>query len=942
MSLAISKNYPQHISSLSPNKFVCIQFPLNNPDSTKSSLISQPSSTSSSSSSLSNPNATNNLSRFHSFRLNDKLASTSSKETPSSNSNNLSVEHKTKFANESMNNTSSVSSESSCASSPTTPPAITNELAKLSLQPQLNALESQLAKTKTKLKSKTATVVISLRKSMRRKDKKLPKTNEQTEPRAINSGEADNLPKITFDSASSYYDNEEAELSSSKQQIQKSNTFATTDLSKSGDLLGVQASNVNNSSVLSSSSSASLYSLSPPPPLDSSRQQLIKQNKLLSSIHKLPQSYEIVQSKKLNAINSNECLVGYLEPDLSAKKLNSSVSANNMLLPTNEADLNNNSSAKRRERRDSGVGGSLTRDIGKRREKWNSFVKSHRPSFKSASTLQMSSLSVKQFSKLKKFSLVRITALMEKYSQQCQKSGWNRFKTVPKFIKRHQKSVDQTLYKNKLVFGVPLKLNYQRHGQPLPQAVIQVMKFLRSRAQNTVGIFRKSGSKSRMGLLRELVEKTNSFSVAEFEKFVNINSDLNSIGSGFSSQSTSKSDLVEDEKSSINVELLCIDLADVLKQYFRELPECLFTNKLSTTLLDIFTYLPEHERLEAVQYCMILLDDENRDALQCLLYLLHDISRHHDVHKMDVRNISICLAPSLLNMNNNLKDLASIPASIATSPTSPVYKDPTQLMQRQCNASLECLSLMIENPKKIFQIPNEAYTKCQFTKTDYSVSLTLNELLGNYSTSMLNMYLTDRIEEMIKELKDKPKNWNRLRNDSQVDIAYKVIEDDDYHLRLWKLCIELDCSANEALNKILKCRSQWDENLLESRVVETLANQADIVQYVMSFMAPQPTRDFCELRCWREASYLGQKYSHVVYSTSIEHENVQMLGDIRANTLKNFYLIESNTLNGNKCFLYQLYRADYRGYSAEWYNKMQGHLLKQCLLNLKACLQQPK
>jgi len=57
---------------------------------------------------------------------------------------------------------------------------------------------------------------------------------------------------------------------------------------------------------------------------------------------------------------------------------------------------------------------------------------------------------------------------------------------------------------------------------------------------------------------------------------------------------------------------------------------------------------------------------------------------------------------------------------------------------------------MIEMPKKIFQIPNEAYTKCQFTKTDYSVSLTLNEVLGSYSQSMLNMYLNDRIDEMIK------------------------------------------------------------------------------------------------------------------------------------------------------------------------------------------------
>ena len=57
-----------------------------------------------------------------------------------------------------------------------------------------------------------------------------------------------------------------------------------------------------------------------------------------------------------------------------------------------------------------------------------------------------------------------------------------------------------------------------------------------------------------------------------------------------------------------------------------------------------------------------------------------------------------------------------------------------------------------------------------------------------------------------KELKDKPRNWSRLRNDSCVEICFKKIEDDDYHLRLWKLSIDLDASPNDVLNKILKNR----------------------------------------------------------------------------------------------------------------------------------------
>ena len=173
------------------------------------------------------------------------------------------------------------------------------------------------------------------------------------------------------------------------------------------------------------------------------------------------------------------------------------------------------------------------------------------------------------------------------------------------------------------------------------------MRYVRQNAPHTVGIFRKSGSKTRMAMLRDTIERNQCCSFAEFEKQINvaysaalatgsINTELTGsmTGSGFSSQSTSKSDLVDEDRHSINSEAIAIDMADILKQYLRELPECLFTNKLSQTLIDIFTYLPENERLEAVQYCMLMLDDENRDVLQCLLYLLHDIAQNYHIHKV--------------------------------------------------------------------------------------------------------------------------------------------------------------------------------------------------------------------------------------------------------------------------------------------------------------------
>lgn len=117
---------------------------------------------------------------------------------------------------------------------------------------------------------------------------------------------------------------------------------------------------------------------------------------------------------------------------------------------------------------------------------------------------------------------------------------------------------------------------------------------------------------------------------------------------------------------------------------------------------------------------------------------------------MDPRNIAICLAPTLLNMNN----LKEIPNSIGSSGPNAtnnfLINNQTQLMSRQCNASLDCLTFMIENPKRIFQIPNEVFAKCQFTKSDYSTTLTLHERLGSNYISNLGSFLKERNSEMLK------------------------------------------------------------------------------------------------------------------------------------------------------------------------------------------------
>ncbi|KAG7247505.1 hypothetical protein CRUP_036102, partial [Coryphaenoides rupestris] len=120
-----------------------------------------------------------------------------------------------------------------------------------------------------------------------------------------------------------------------------------------------------------------------------------------------------------------------------------------------------------RERRDSGVGASLTRP----RLRWPSFRMSD-PLSPLASSLQISSQSAGQLCLLQKFSLLRLTAIMEKYSMS-NKHGWTW--SVPKFMKR-MKVPD---YREKSVFGVPLVVHVQRCGFPLPLCLQQALGHLR-------------------------------------------------------------------------------------------------------------------------------------------------------------------------------------------------------------------------------------------------------------------------------------------------------------------------------------------------------------------------------------------------------------------------------------------------------------------------------
>ncbi|XP_035478921.2 stAR-related lipid transfer protein 13 isoform X1 [Scophthalmus maximus] len=527
-------------------------------------------------------------------------------------------------------------------------------------------------------------------------------------------------------------------------------------------------------------------------------------------------------------------------------------------------------STRLRDRRDSGVGASLTRP---NRLRWPSFQISNRLSH-SVASLQITNQSAGQLSLLQKFSLLRLTAIMEKYSMS-NKHGWTW--SVPKFMKR-MKVPD---YKDKNVFGVPLIVHVQRSGQPLPLGLQQALRYLRSQCLDQVGLFRKSGVKSRIQALRQMNESSPD----------NVN--------------------YQDQSA--------YDVADMVKQFFRDLPEPLLTSKLGETFLHIYQYVPKDQRLQAVQAAIMLMSDENREVLQTLLCFLSDVTSSVEENQMTPMNIAVCLAPSLFHLNILKKDNLSPRAMQKKYATGrPDQKDLNENL-----AATQGLAHMIIECNRLFEIPHEMVTQSRNSYVEADLHApTIDELCkqledddGTHQTHM-----EGRLQNLLKEAREKSKYWVACSSSDNTELYYKKVGDGN-PLRRWRVSVEVEAPPSVVLNRVLRERHLWDVDLLQWKVSETLDKQTEVFQYVLNRMPPHPSRDFVVLRSWRTDLPKG---ACSLVSVSIEHGDYPPVGGVRAIVLESNYLLEP--CGSGKSRLTHICRVDLKGRTPDWYNKAFGHL----------------
>ncbi|XP_019382898.1 PREDICTED: T-cell activation Rho GTPase-activating protein isoform X1 [Gavialis gangeticus] len=163
------------------------------------------------------------------------------------------------------------------------------------------------------------------------------------------------------------------------------------------------------------------------------------------------------------------------------------------------------------------------------------------------------------------------------------------------------------------LFGQPLAI-ICGENDTLPKPIQDILNILYLKGCFTEGIFRKAANEKAR---KELKEELNSgIEVALESKTVHL-------------------------------------LAVVLKDFLRNIPHNLLSSELYDEWMTALEKLSHEDKIEGVKEVADKLPRPNLFLLKHLVLVLHRISQHSKVNKMDASNLAICIGPNMLNPQHN-------------------------------------------------------------------------------------------------------------------------------------------------------------------------------------------------------------------------------------------------------------------------------------------------
>lgn len=266
------------------------------------------------------------------------------------------------------------------------------------------------------------------------------------------------------------------------------------------------------------------------------------------------------------------------------------------------------------------------------------------------------------------------------------------------------------------IFGLDVN-NVDKYfgGLSLPPFIEDALIYLSRNGINSVGIFRKSGVKSRIAALRKRLEnsvnyrKNGTISINDSPSYTKLNSPLST--SAFR-------DPGED---------FCVyDVADMVKMWLREIkPRPLITKEVIAAYKDMVANYSSVSEFAAK--LSVLLTDSQRIILQIFIYFLSRFSTNSHLNQMNSQNLAICFTPSLCECDNLTAGSLNNGFNILTS------NNTINTMGTNGSESANGINDLPSGSTSSSASSSTSSAHCDETRTIYDAQKCLQYLIENYS-----------------------------------------------------------------------------------------------------------------------------------------------------------------------------------------------------------------